>query len=119
MQKLKLVSYLFILTVTLSACGTLEKKTILININDDKSRVIEIMGTPEDRQMEGQNEAWQYCMFGAGIGYNDHRIIWFNSGRVTGITSYRTTGPGCTMNFKTIRWEDAPHEINEYRLKIR
>jgi hypothetical protein len=114
--KLAIVSFVIII---LSACGTLEKKTILINSGDDKSRVFEIMGTPEDRQMEGQNEAWQYCMWGAGFGYNDHRIIWFNSGRVTGITSYRTTGPGCTMNFKTIRWEDAPHEINEYRLKIR
>ena len=119
MIKLKLFSYLIICTVILSACGTLEKKTILINPNDDKARVLEIMGTPGDRQMEGQNEAWQYCISGAGFGYNDHRIIWFNSGRVTGITSYRTTVSGCTGGFKTIRWEDAPHDIQEYRLKIR
>ena len=55
MMKLKLVSYLIIFTVILSACGTLEKKTILINPNDDKGRVLEIMGPPGDRQMEGQS----------------------------------------------------------------
>lgn len=115
----KVVSYLIVFAVMLSACGTLEKKTILINPNDDKDRVLEIMGLPGDRQMEGKSEAWQYCISGAGFGYNDHRIIWFNSGRVTGITSYRTTRSGCSGAFKTIRWEDAPHEIKEYRIKVR
>jgi len=117
----KLVSYLFICTIILSACGTLDKKTILINLNDDKSKVLEIMGSPRDRQMEGQNEAWQYCVTGAGFGFHDYKIVWFYNGYVTGITSYKDTTPGrsCVGQFKTIRWEDAPHEIKEYRLKVR
>ncbi len=105
--------------ILLAGCGTLEKKTILLNLNDDKSRVLEVMGPPGDRQMEGDNEAWQYCISGAGFGYNDHRIIWFKSGHVTGITSYRTTRSGCSGAFKTIKWEDAPDYIKEIRIKER
>ena len=92
----KLACYLFLFTFVLSACGTLDKKTILINLDDDKSKVLEIMGPPDDRQMEGQSEAWQYCK-----------------------STYRSQTTGCTGGFRTIRWEDAPHEIKEYRLKMR
>ena len=115
----KLACYLFLFTFVLSACGTLDKKTILINLDDDKSKVLEIMGPPDDRQMEGQSEAWQYCKSGSSFGYNDHKVIWFQSGHVTGITTYRSQTTGCTGGFRTIRWEDAPHEIKEYRLKMR
>jgi len=120
MQKTKLVIFLLFIII-LSACGTLEKKSILINPNDDKNRVLEIMGTPDDRQMQDQNEVWQYCVTGAGFGYHDYRIIWFRNGRVTGITSYKDSTPAssCVGHFKTIRWEDAPDQVIEYRLKAR
>jgi hypothetical protein len=101
--------------VLLSGCGTLDKKTLLINVGDAKERVIEVMGVPEDRQLQKQQEAWQYCVSGAGFGYNDHKIIWFNNGVVTGITSYKTTRSGCTGAFKTIRWEEAPDIVIETR----
>lgn len=80
--------YFIIFVVALFGCGTLEKKSILINIDDDKQKVLSIMGTPDDRQTQGKQEAWQYCISGAGFGYNDHRVVWFNNGYVTGITSY-------------------------------
>lgn len=65
MQKAKIV-ILSLLIINLFACRTLEleKKTIQINTNDGKSRVLEIMGTPEDRQFLGQNEVWQSRLSG-------------------------------------------------------
>ena len=118
MQKAKIV-ILSLLIINLFACRTLEleKKTIQINTNDGKSRVLEIMGTPEDRQFLGQNEVWQYCIIGAGFGYHDYRVIWFRNGQVTGITSYKdtTTASSCEGHFKTIRWEDAPDQTIEIR----
>lgn len=116
MQKTMLVVFSLAM-ITLTACGTLEKKTILINPDDDKTRVLEIMGTPDDRQMLGQNEVWQYCVTGAGFGYHDYRVIWFRNGRVTGITSYKDSTPAssCVGHFKTIRWEDAPDHTIEIR----
>jgi len=102
------VSFLF-------GCGTLDKKTILIDSGDSKEKVLEIMGTPYDRQFKQNQEAWQYCVSGAGIGYNDHKIIWFTDKKVTGITTYRTQRTGCTGAVKTINWEEAPDFIIESR----
>lgn len=114
MKALKLIIYLSSIFL-LSSCGTLDNKTILINAGDTKERVLEIMGTPQDRQLKFKREAWQYCVSGAGFGYNDHKVIWLNDGKVTGITSYKTYSTGCTGAFRTIRWEEAPDLIIEKR----
>ena len=70
----------------LTACGSLERKSIMLNVGDSKEQVLSVMGTPDDRQLQGENEAWQYCQTGAGFGYHDYRTIWFFRGKVTGIT---------------------------------
>jgi hypothetical protein len=75
------------------------------------------MGTPDDRQMQGQREAWQYCKSGSSFGANDHRVIWFNNGRVTGITSYKSSVTGCTGGIRQIRWEEAPDRTLELRVR--
>ncbi len=49
------------------------------------------------------------------MGYNDHKIIWFDEGVVTGITSYKSSRSGCTGALKTIKWEDAPDVVIETR----
>jgi len=98
-------------------CGTLDNKTILISAGDSKQKALEIMGTPDDRKLQREKEAWQYCVSGAGFGYNDHKIIWFNSGRVTGITSYKTRQTGCTGSIRSVRWENAPDYILETRAR--
>ena len=99
----------------IQGCGTLDSKTILIDPGDDKEKIIGILGVPYDRQFEQTKEAWQYCVSGAGFGYNDHKIVWFTEGKVTGITTYRTSRSGCSGAVKTIRWEEAPDYILEVR----
>ena len=100
------------LILTLSSCGSLEKKTILIDPGNTKYTVLDIMGVPDDRQFRGgvtySAEAWQYCVSGAGFGYNDHRIIWFENGIVTGITSYKTYRTDCAGQIKTVNWQNKP-----------
>ena len=59
------ICIIFILT----ACGTLDSKTILLNAGDSKKKVLEVMGVPQDRQLQQMQEAWQYCISGAGFGY--------------------------------------------------
>jgi hypothetical protein len=82
----------------------------LIGIGDDKERVLKIMGPPDDRQLRGSNEAWQYCQTGAGFGYHDYRVIWLYNGKVTGITSYKSNraGSSCMTDIRSVRWEEAP-----------
>lgn len=101
----------------IAACGSLEKKAILINPGDTKDQVITALGTPDDRQLQGLDEAWQYCQTGAGFGYHDYRVVWFYDGRVTGLTSYKSTRPGasCRTDLQPIRWEDAPDASIEIR----
>ena len=116
MQKIKLV--LFILwALFLSSCGSLDKKSALINPGDNKEQVLKIMGPPDDRQFKGRDEAWQYCQTGAGFGYHDYRTIWFYNGKVTGINSYKSTraGTSCVTDIKAVRWEDAPDRTIEIR----
>ncbi len=112
---MKRIFIALIISTLLYGCGTLDNKTILINVGDSKQDVLDIMGMPADRQLQGQNEAWQYCVSGAGFGYNDHKIIWFLSGKVTGLNSYRSTRSGCTGAIKSVRWEDAPDIVLETR----
>ena len=108
---------LVLLVVLLASCGGLEKKSILINAGDTKDHVLVAMGVPDDRQMKGENEAWQYCQTGAGFGYHDYRTIWFSSGKVASISSYKSTRPGssCMADIKKVNWEDAPNLVIEIR----
>jgi hypothetical protein len=106
-----------ILLVLMTACGSLEKKSILLNIGDTKEQVLNTMGPPDDRQLKGDNEAWQYCQTGAGFGYHDYRIVWFYRGKVTGINSYKSSRPAssCMTDIRAIKWEEAPNAIVEIR----
>ncbi|USD64205.1 hypothetical protein [Vibrio sp. SCSIO 43136] len=96
-------------TVFIGACGTLDDRTILINAGDAKQTVIDHLGVPFDRQFQGDLEAWQYCVSGAGFGYNDHKIVWFHNGVVSGISTYSTTASGCESSAREIRWKEAPY----------
>lgn len=108
-------SMVFCLALFLFGCGTLDNKTILLNVGDTKEKVLATLGTPRDRQLQGNKEAWQYCVSGAGFGYNDHKIIWLTAGHVTGINTYRTQVSGCKAGIQTVRWESAPDSIIEIR----
>ena len=103
--------------ITLVGCGSLGKKSIMINNGDTKAAVIKIMGTPDDRQLKGRNEAWQYCQTGAGFGYHDYRIFWFYNGKVTGVNSYKSSRPAssCMTDIRQVNWENAPDITLEVR----
>lgn len=105
------------LTGTVVGCGSLEPRAMLINVGDSKETVAKHMGTPDDRQVKGSNEAWQYCQTGAGFGWHDYRIVWFRDGLVTGVNSYKSTRPGssCMADIKAVRWDDAPDAVVEIR----
>lgn len=102
--------------VLVSACGSLEKKSALINIGDDKQQVMNIMGVPDDRQVRGSREVWQYCQTGAGFGYHDYRVFGFDQGKVTVINSYKSDRPGssCMTDIRAVSW-DSPDRIIEVR----
>jgi len=110
-NKINALCLLLVLSVC-AACGTLAEKTALISIGDSIDEVIRVMGSPPDRQLHGKNEAWQYCISGAGFGWNDHRVIWFYDGIVTGISTYTTSVTGCRGGIRHVRWEDAPEPKN-------
>lgn len=102
-----------VVAVGLAGCGGLETKSALVNVGDDKNSVLAAMGPPADRQLKGNQEAWQYCQTGAGFGYHDYRVVWFNEGRVAGLTSYKATGAQaagrpCAAAVREVDWREAP-----------
>ena len=100
------------LLLCIVACRTMElaNKTIQINKGDDRAKVLQVMGTPQDRQFLVDYEVLQYCITGAGFGYHDYSAIWLRSGKVVGITTYKdhTPASSCRGHFRTLRIEDAP-----------
>lgn len=114
-MRTSIAAAVLLLSLFVAGCGTLDSKTILLNVGDSKELVLEVMGTPVDRQINGRQEAWQYCVSGAGFGWNDHKIIWLNAGRVTGINSYRSHVSGCSGGIQPVRWESAPDIVLEHR----
>ncbi len=102
-----------------AACGTLDKKALLINHGESKEQVLKIMGPPDDRQFKEKNEAWQYCVTGAGFGYHDYRIFWFYDGKVTGVNSYKSSRPAssCVTDIKPVNWEEAPDVTKKKKKK--
>jgi len=108
--------------VSLSACGGLETKSSLVNVGDGKEAVLTTMGPPDDRQLRGDQEAWQYCQTGAGFGYHDYRVVWFSAGRVSGVTSYKATGveavgKSCMAAMRQVDWVNAPDATVEIRAR--
>jgi hypothetical protein len=105
------------IAVAVAACGSLETKSTLLNIGDTKEQVLAVMGPPDDRQLRGENEAWQFCQTGAGFGYHDYRTVWFERGKVTGINSYKSSRPAssCVTDIRPIKWEEAPNATIEIR----
>jgi hypothetical protein len=105
------------LVLLAAGCGSLEKKAALIDVGASKADVTTAMGAPDDRQAQGNLEAWQYCKTGAGLGYHDYRVIWFRDGRVSGFNSYKSSRPAssCKSDIRPVRWEEAPDVTVEIR----
>ena len=116
-MKYRYATLIAILTTLLAACGNLERKAAMLNLGDSKEQVLTAMGAPDDRQLKGDYEAWQYCQTGAGFGYHDYRTIWFQNGKITGINSYKSSRPAssCVTDIRPIKWEEAPNTTIEIR----
>jgi len=96
----------------------LQQKTIKIELGQSMTDVQTILGTPQNRQFSGRNEAWQYCETSYGPAGDDYVIVWFFDSKVTGITTYKNYETGfCESFFRTIQWEDAPNNVIEHRIR--
>jgi hypothetical protein len=102
-------------TVIIASCASTKDLSLKVSPGDPKDHVLRFMGTPDDRQFKGKVEAWQYGMV-VSIGVCDYTVIWFESGQVIGLNSYRNFSTmGCRSGLKSINWEDAPDKIIEIR----
>ena len=59
-----------VFALSIVSCRTMElaNKTIQISKGDDRAEVLQVMGTPQDRQFLADYEVLQYCIIGAGFG---------------------------------------------------
>lgn len=56
-MRASMITAVLFIFLAISGCGTLDHKTILSNVGDSKETVLQVMGTPQDRQISGQQEA--------------------------------------------------------------
>jgi hypothetical protein len=92
---------ILISVILLTSCATrLSKNLYSVDTGMYKTQVISLLGRPEDRQIHGNTEAWQYC------DKDQFFLIWFINGRVHSAyrerNSYR--GYDCKDLFRPIDW---------------
>lgn len=105
------------IVLLISGCASKYTAQIMnINPGDTKATVISKLGTPENRQFNGEHEVFQYCTTGTSFGVSSYDVIWFYNGRVTGVSTYNVKDAGmCTSHFKQVKWEEAPDTVVEVR----
>lgn len=99
-----------------SACATQLLHTArAIELGASQEQVRDILGAPQDRQVRGQQEAWQYC--DTGVAQDTFVVIWFVESKMTGMSTYKNavgdSGFFCSSHLRSIRWEDAPQITSE------
>ena len=106
--------------ILLLACASqtmMVKNSSAIKAGMLTSELRELMGEPQNRQFEGNNEAWQYCSTDYSGFETDHYVlVWIVDETVTGMQTYRNAEIGmCGSFFRTVNWEDAPDASIEVR----
>ena len=104
-----------LLVLFVIGCVTQPKPIKLIDkikIGMEEDDVRKIMDLPDSWQSskDKREEVWQYCLTEKFKPVNDVILVWFLERKVTGVETYRNVGfGGCTMFFRNIVWENAPH----------
>lgn len=79
-----------------------------------KADLIQLAGPPQDRQMQGDYEALQWCE--SGFVQSNYKLVWLYKNKVAGMNTYQVGGAAaCEDRFKTVRWEEAPSYTVEVR----
>ena len=108
MMKLLMFVTSFILAGCVSINQSTLERTALVNQGMEKEKVLELLGTPGNRQFRDKNEAWQYCQTSIFDSTDKFVVIWFYDGVVNGTSTYTQSQFGmCESFFKTIDWSDA------------
>lgn len=115
---------LLIAVIILSGCYSqkkvqqLRQNQILVDAGMSKQEVMTLLGTPGDRQLNGDLEAWQYCS--SSLTTFEFVVVWFFNKKVGSVTTYKTyTCPtlNCNQCFRSVNFEAPPDAIIELRNK--
>jgi len=111
-----LVGLLSACVIGLSACATQLLHTArTLDLGATQEHVRDILGAPQDRQVRGNQEAWQYC--DTGVVQDMFVVVWFVESKMTGMSTYKNAvgdrGFFCSSHLQSIRWEDAPQIRSE------
>lgn len=106
---------LVLAVLLISGCFNFQNKVIQLSPGNSKSKVVEVMGSPDDSQFKEGVEVWQY--FGVvSFGSCDYRQLWFKESLLIGATSYRSAcAGGCSPCLRQIDWSKSPDKIIEIR----
>ncbi|ESQ84991.1 hypothetical protein [Asticcacaulis benevestitus] len=86
-------------------------QSALIEVGNDKLTVLGIMKDPGNRELNGNQEAWQYCARSGAI--NKFVVVYFKDGKVEKMATYTKKWlGGCGGQYKPVKW-DAPVDPRE------
>ena len=111
-----LVGWVCVCMLCLTACATqvLHQASALVP-GATPAQVRELLGEPQDRQFQGNQQAWQYCE--TGLFQDTFVIVWFADSKVTGLRTYHSSvgDPGlfCNSHLRAITWDEAPEAQKE------
>lgn len=96
----------------------LRENQILIDAGMSKQEVIDIMGVPGDRQLNGELEAWQYCS--SSFTTFEYIVVWFYNRKVGSVITYKDQtclAIKCEQCFRSVDFQTPPNAIIELRTK--
>ncbi|WP_321517474.1 hypothetical protein [uncultured Bacteroides sp.] len=78
---------LLLFTTLLVSCGSSQfiRKTMLIENGMSKNEVLNLLGTPKDRQFHTTEEIWEYEV--TTLTETKYYFVWFKNDKVSGLTS--------------------------------
>ena len=96
------------------ACGTTTKKSMLLDPGMSKQEVLNILGTPDGRSFQGNDEAWQYQEI-VGFGQCSYITAWFYQGHLVAATNRKGfSAAGCGLGSREINWSRKPNvDVNK------
>lgn len=115
---MKLLYVLAFSFLALAGCSSLDKKSLELSPGMPKDKVQSVLGVPDARSFNGENEAWQYQGV-VGFGQCTYITAWFKQSILHAVTSRRGSSvAGCGLGSREVDWGQMPSTSEGININI-
>ena len=99
---------LMVIVLASVGCASTGKAVAKLEPGMTKQKILDVLGSPDDRSFRGTDEAWQYQEI-AGFGQCKYTTVWISNGKLVGISTRRGGSvAGCGLGSQPVDWSQMP-----------